>query len=77
MKKSKVGIDGSPTWVVDVDIDESVLNFLRVDSNLSAEERMRLIFTGGIEEKEDRIILKGSSKKVVDNLIQTIRSFSK
>jgi electron transfer flavoprotein beta subunit len=77
LKKSKVGIHGSPTWVVDVDIDESVLNFLRIDSNLSAEERMRLIFTGGIVEKEDRIILKGSSKKVVDTLLQTIKSFSK
>jgi electron transfer flavoprotein beta subunit len=74
LDKKLLGVAGSPTWVTDISIDESVLNFLRVDSRLSAEERIRLILTGGIEENKERVILRGHSKAVLDKLIKTIAS---
>ena len=41
--ESLVGLEGSPTWVVNISVDEGALNFLRVDSSLSAVERIKVI----------------------------------
>ena len=57
--ESLVGLAGSPTFVVNISVDEGALNFLRVDSNLSAVERIKVILSGGIVEKKGRIMLKG------------------
>lgn len=77
LNESMVGIKGSPTSVVDIDIDESSLNFLRVDSSLSAEDRIRLILSGGIVKKKDRIILKGASENIIETLVKSLIPYKK
>jgi len=72
ISESIVGLHGSPTIVTDINIDESALNFLKVDSNLPAAERMKTILSGGIVEKKDRIILKGDSKKTIMKLVESL-----
>jgi electron transfer flavoprotein beta subunit len=69
-----VGLKGSPTFVVNISVDEGAMNFLRVDSNLSAVERIKVILSGGIVEKKGRIMLKGGSRDTIAELVDILRS---
>jgi electron transfer flavoprotein beta subunit len=69
---SEVGLEGSPTWVINIDIDEEILDYLRVDNSLSADERISYILGGGIEENKNRIIINDLSKNSVDKIIKAI-----
>lgn len=77
LNESMVGLKGSPTSVVDIDIDESSLNFLKVDSNFSAEDRIRIILSGGIVPKKNKIILKGNTKNIVNKLVKSLKYYKK
>ncbi len=75
-EENAVGLKGSPTRVVDIQIDEHALNYLIVDSELHAFERIRTIMDGGVKEKKNRILLKGSSEKTIDKITKAIKSGS-
>lgn len=75
INEDEVGIYGSPTWVTDINIDENALNFLRVPSNLSAEQRIRFILSGGIVKKKNQVILKGMSKNIIARLVKVLKVY--
>ena len=68
-----VGLDGSATRVVKIDIDERFIGYIKVDNNLKADERIRVLLNGGIEEKKDRRIIKVLSKQAINELSTLIR----
>ncbi len=72
LDENEVGIKGSPTRVIDIVIDESALNYIKMDENLSAYERIKYIMNGGVEKKENRIMLKGSSKNTIQILLEKL-----
>jgi electron transfer flavoprotein beta subunit len=69
MDESEVGLNGSFTWVVNIDIDEEILDYIKVDNSLAADDKIMYLLSGGIEENENRTIItdlsKNSLKKVV------------
>ncbi len=73
LDEEEVGLKGSPTLVVNINIDEDALNFLKVDNSLPAFERIRFILSGGVSENENRIIFKESSRQTVDKLMEILR----
>jgi len=68
-----VGLMGSPTRVVKIDVDDTIDYFLKVDSNLTAIERIKIILKGGIEEKKDRLVYKEINNTIISKLIQIIK----
>jgi electron transfer flavoprotein beta subunit len=72
INESEVGLEGSPTWVINIDIDEEILDYLRVDNSLSADERINYILGGGIEENKNRITINDLSKNSVNRIIKAI-----
>lgn len=72
INESEVGLEGSPTWVINIDIDEEILDYLRVDSSLSANERISYILSGGIEENKNRTIISDLSKNSIDKILKAI-----
>jgi electron transfer flavoprotein alpha/beta subunit len=60
-----VGLDGSPTMVVEVKAAKPrPRSHLVVDSNLSAHERIRMIMSGGIQQKEESAKLEGEAESL-------------
>jgi electron transfer flavoprotein alpha/beta subunit len=68
-----VGLDGSATKVVNIDIDERFVEYVTVDSNLTANERIKVILNGGITVKKDRKIIKDLSKSAITELSGLIK----
>jgi electron transfer flavoprotein beta subunit len=68
-----VGLDGSFTQVVNIDIDERFIGYLKVDSNLKADERIKVMLNGGITQKKDRKLIKDLSRSAVAELSGLIR----
>lgn len=72
----KVGIDGSPTRVIKITYSKNLRStIVTIPDNLSAHERIKMIMSGGIQEKSSKNILFGSTKetlrKVADFLFNT------
>ena len=67
-----VGIEGSPTRVVSICMDENAINYVAVDSRLPAHERISRILNGGMKENKDRIILKDTSKDSIERMISAL-----
>ena len=60
-----VGVDGSPTRVVDINAAKPRARAqLVVDSSLPAHERIRLIMMGGIQQREGSTSLDGDPEKM-------------
>jgi electron transfer flavoprotein alpha/beta subunit len=72
INESEVGLEGSPTWVINIDVDEEILDYLRVDSSLSADDRISYILSGGIEENTNRTIINDLSKNSIDKILKAI-----
>lgn len=68
-----VGLEGSPTQVVNIDIDERFVGYMTVDGNLSADDRILYISNGGIEAKSERKIIKDLTKGSVEELASLIK----
>ncbi|NQT65978.1 MAG: electron transfer flavoprotein subunit beta/FixA family protein [Actinobacteria bacterium] len=68
-----VGLDGSATRVVNIDIDERFVEYVTVDINLKANERIKVILNGGITVKKDRKIIKDLSKSAITELAGLIK----
>jgi electron transfer flavoprotein beta subunit len=73
LDEEAVGLKGSPTAVVDIDINTDSLNYLIVDNSLSAVDRINAILGGGIEENERRVIFKSFTKEAGDSLLAMLR----
>jgi electron transfer flavoprotein beta subunit len=68
-----VGLDGSATQVVNIDIDERFVGYVTVDSTLNVDDKIKVILNGGIVAKKDRKIIKDLSKTAVSELLGLIR----
>ncbi len=68
LKASEVGLDGSFTQVINIDIDDRFVGYFVVDSNLKADDRILSMITGGIEVKKDRKIIKSLTSSAVKEI---------
>jgi electron transfer flavoprotein beta subunit len=75
LSENVIGIKGSPTWVININKNEYALNYFKVNSSLSARERIKAIISGGIKEKKDRLILNNSSDETIKKVVNIINSF--
>ena len=63
-----VGIDGSPTQVVEINPAQTKSRAqMVIDSGLPAHERIKLIMMGGIKNREGSMKLEGESEKLAQN----------
>jgi electron transfer flavoprotein alpha/beta subunit len=51
MDKGRIGIEGSPTRVVQISVSERMKSYVDIDSTLSCEQRIECIINGGLEKK--------------------------
>ena len=68
-----VGLDGSFTQVINIDIDERFVGYVTVDNDLSADERILYIANGGIEENKDRKIIRDLNKDAFEEIAGLIK----
>ena len=68
-----VGLDGSFTQVINIDIDERFVGYVTVDNDLSADERILYIANGGIEENKDRKIIRDLDKDAFEEIAGLIK----
>ncbi len=68
-----VGLEGSFTQIVNIDIDERFVGYVTIDSNLSADERIKAIADGGITEKKDRKVMRDLNRAVLKEISGLIR----
>lgn len=75
LKEELIGLKGSPTAVTEINIDEDAINYLKVDSNLSAIERIDYILSGGVKENKNKIIFKELSSNAIEKFLKVINVF--
>jgi electron transfer flavoprotein beta subunit len=68
----QVGLEGSYTQVVNIDIDERFVGYVTVDSNLRANDRILYITTGGITENENKKIIRDLSQESIEEIASLI-----
>ena len=68
-----VGLDGSFTQVINIDIDERFVGYVTVDNDLSSDERILYIANGGIEENKDRKIIRDLDKDAFEEIAGLIK----
>ncbi len=73
LEQGRVGLEGSPTTVVNIDVDMDSLNYLVVDQALPAFERIGAVLQGGIQENENRIIFKSLTEEACKTLLVLLR----
>jgi electron transfer flavoprotein beta subunit len=73
LEESAVGLEGSPTAVVGIDIDTGSLNYLVVDNGLPSFDRIAAILRGGIVENAHRIIYRSLTKEASDSVLALLR----
>jgi electron transfer flavoprotein beta subunit len=73
LAEDRVGLEGSPTTVVDIDTDMESLNYLVVDGSLSAYERIGAVLGGGIRANENRRVFKSLSEEAYQALLALLR----
>ena len=75
LDENEVGLKGSPTRVVDIDLDENAIDILRVDEHLPSFKRIEYILSGGVEINPERIILQGSSISNIELLLDILQKY--
>lgn len=66
----KVGIDGSPTRVVAIQMSDSrQKSYVTIDDTLSADERIQMIINGGIEKKEKVELNRGTAGELAEKIV--------
>jgi electron transfer flavoprotein beta subunit len=73
LSEDRVGLEGSPTTVVDIDIDINSLNYLVVDDRLDAFDRIATVLRGGITENERRVIFRSMTEEAYQALLALLR----
>ncbi|MFP4564479.1 MAG: electron transfer flavoprotein subunit beta/FixA family protein [Spirochaetia bacterium] len=68
-----VGLDGSFTQVVNIDIDERFVGYMTVDNEMSADERILYISNGGITENTDRKVIKDLNPESIEEIVHLIK----
>lgn len=69
-----VGLEGSFTQVVHIDIDERFSGYVAVDSNLGADKRILYICSAGITAKKDKKIVRNLKKEAVEEIAGLIEA---
>ncbi len=65
-----VGMEGSPTQVINISYAENRReSFFSIPTNLPAHERIKLIMSGGVKEKENNLILQGISEENIQKVV--------
>jgi len=67
-----VGIEGSPTRIVSMHVNDDDANYVTVNNRLPAHERITYILNGGIQENKDRIVLNNTSDESIDEVIKLL-----
>ena len=75
LDENEVGLKGSPTRVVDIDLDENTTDILQVDEDLPAFKRIEYILSGGVEINPDRLILQGNSISNIELLLNLLQKY--
>jgi electron transfer flavoprotein beta subunit len=70
----QVGLEGSFTQVVNIDIDERFVGYVTVDSVLSANNRILYISSGGISENENRKVFRELTNESVAEIAGLIKA---
>ena len=73
LEESAVGLEGSPTAVVGIDVDTDSLNYLAVDSDQSAFDRIAEVLRGGIEINANRVIYRSLTREASDAALALLR----
>ncbi len=73
LEPNRVGLDGSPTAVVSIDVDVDSLNYLVVDERLPAYERIGAVLQGGITENANRVIYRSLTDEACQALLSLLR----
>ena len=73
LTEDRVGLEGSPTTVVDIDVDLDSLNYLVVDDRLGAFDRIGTVLRGGITENERRVIFRSMTEEAYQALLALLR----
>ncbi|MBI9099357.1 MAG: electron transfer flavoprotein subunit beta/FixA family protein [Spirochaetaceae bacterium] len=64
-----VGLDGSFTEVVNIDVDERFTGYVTVDRNMTADKRILFISNGGITEKKERKVIRELNNKTIEDIV--------
>ena len=73
LESEEIGLTGSPTKVLGISPPRPrTRKALIPDSSLSAEARMQLLMSGGIEEKKDSNEIEGDFEEVASKVIQIL-----
>ena len=67
-----IGLDGSATRVINLEIDDRFIEYIVVDSKLTASERIKFILDGGITVKNNRKIVKELSEVTIKEIVGLI-----
>jgi electron transfer flavoprotein beta subunit len=68
-----VGLDGSFTQVVDIDVDERFVGYINVENSLSADNRILFISNGGITENKNVRMIRELNEEALDEIASVIR----
>ncbi len=68
-----VGLDGSFTQVVNIDIDERFVGYMTVDNDMSADDRILYISNGGITENTDRKVMRDLNPESIEEIAHLIK----
>jgi electron transfer flavoprotein beta subunit len=68
-----VGLEGSFTQVVNIDIDERFVGYVTVDGKLGADKRILFISSAGITAKKDRKVIRELTHEAVEQIAGLIR----
>lgn len=68
-----VGLDGSFTQVVNIDIDERFVGYVTVDNQLPADKRILFISDGGIAKNENTQMIRELNDETVAEIANLIR----
>jgi len=68
-----VGLEGSFTQVVNIDIDERFVGYMTVDGGLDADKRILYLSNGGITEKKDKTVIRELNSKAIEEIASLIK----
>ena len=70
LKPAKIGIDGSPTRVVEIRIsDIKAKSYVEIDDSLPWDKRIEMIINGGLTHREKIDLWRGSADELANRLL--------
>ena len=69
---TRIGIEGSPTQVVTVSQSKRTTDVFFVPSYLPARQRIKLILSGGMQEKENNLLLWGVDEESAERAVRFV-----